>query len=167
MTSMVLLRMSPSWPLSKSRLIQHTLLATKLGMPWWASHAAGLFFLGLLGLLDLTIDPKFHQIKSSQIHITSKNNTNSTKSIYIWIKFRQTSRSGQLAPGNSVWNNEKISYRTSCHQKKITTKGKTMDNVLFTDMTGLKGPFQIMPIKQYRIYGKIGSGGEVPQSAKG
>jgi hypothetical protein len=34
-----------------------------------------------------------------------------------------------------------------------------MNTVPLTDMTGLKGPFQIMPIKQYRRYGKMGSGG--------
>jgi hypothetical protein len=50
MASMVLLRMSPSWPIFKSRLIQHSLLVTLLETPWQASHAASLAWLGLAWL---------------------------------------------------------------------------------------------------------------------
>jgi hypothetical protein len=102
MASMALLQISSPWPRSKSRLIHHPLSATWLRMPWWASQAAGLAW---LACLDLSVDP-MSQIsstcKSSQIYITSKNNTKSTRSIhtalhifYICIKFRQTSCSGQ------------------------------------------------------------------------
>ncbi len=77
---MVLLRMSPSWPLPKSRLIQHPLrhvagnalvgfLYCRLGLAWPS-----------LACLDLSVDPGpqiLNTCKSSQIHITSKTNTNS------------------------------------------------------------------------------------------
>jgi hypothetical protein len=77
---MVLLQMSPSWPLSKSRLIQHPLrqvaenalvgfLYCRLGLAWPS-----------LACLDLSVDPRpqiLNTGKSSQIHITSKTNTNS------------------------------------------------------------------------------------------
>ncbi len=42
MMSTVLLHMSPSWPLPKSRRMQHPLSARWLGIPWWASQAADL-----------------------------------------------------------------------------------------------------------------------------
>ncbi len=81
MVSKVLLRMSPSWPLSKSRQIQHPITATLTGdaladfPPCWLG----------LACLDLSVDPKSRissTCKSTQIHTTSKINTNSTRTIY-------------------------------------------------------------------------------------
>ncbi len=94
---MVLLRMSPSWPLSKSRLIKHPPSATLTGdtfagFPrWWLG----------LACLDLSVDPKSQILctcKSTQICITSKNITNSTRIIYTAIHILTL----ELNPGRRV-----------------------------------------------------------------
>jgi hypothetical protein len=85
----VLLRMSPSWPPSKSRLIQHPSLAmlTRDSLAGFPRCWPGLAWLGM-ACLDLNVDSKsqiWSTCKSPQIHITSKNNTNSIKIIYTAI----------------------------------------------------------------------------------
>ncbi len=89
MASMVLLRMSPSWPCSNSILIQHPSSAmltgdTLVGFP---CCRLGLAWLSL-ACLDFSVDPKsqiLRTCKSTQIRITSKNNTNSTWIMYTAI----------------------------------------------------------------------------------
>jgi hypothetical protein len=110
--------MSPYWPLSKSRLIQHPLQAALLWKPQQASHVTGLAWLGL-ARPDLSVDPKSQIPDPPQISITSKNNTNSTETIhktvhnfYFRTKPWQTSEPGQLAPDNSVRNSAKVRYIT-------------------------------------------------------
>ncbi len=119
MVSMVLLRISPSWPLSKSRLIQYPTSATLtrdtlVGFP----HCQ--FCLACLGLTrfvllrfecrfkvpdleHLEINPDLHH-KQAQ-HKQYRNNIHSNTYFYIQTKPCRMSWSGQLAPDNSVWNN--------------------------------------------------------------
>jgi hypothetical protein len=80
-TSMPLLQMSPPWPLSKSRLVQHPLSARGWRHLSRLPMLSAWLGLAYLACLDLSTDPKFQILntcKSSQIHITSKNNINST-----------------------------------------------------------------------------------------
>jgi hypothetical protein len=126
MASKVLLRMCPSWPLSKSRVIQHppSTMLTGDALAGFPHYWLGLACLDLsvdhfiLALKkDLSVDPKSQissTCKSTQIHITSKNNTNSTRTIHTAIHFftleLNTGRqSGQLTPDNSVQNNNLLS----------------------------------------------------------
>jgi hypothetical protein len=98
MASKVLLRMSPSWPLSKkSRLIQHppSTMLTEDALAGFPRYWLGLACLDLsvdpsiLALKkDWRVEPKFQissTCKSTQTHITSKNNTNSTRTIHTAI----------------------------------------------------------------------------------
>jgi hypothetical protein len=111
MVSTVLLQMSPSWPLSNSRLI-HILSQPR---SWDALVGFPCCRLGLawlsLACLDLSVSPRsqalINQVRyTSQARITqiAQNQDTQWLIFYTRIKFWRTSWSGQLAPGNSAQN---------------------------------------------------------------